>query len=239
MTSPTRPIARTAAVMSGALWAAGVLLGLGMLPGCAGRNSAEGAVETTLRFLPLAGPVASAEAEISGMVWIGDKLVLLPQHPERFTGPDSSVVFVIDEEPLFARLDSTDDAPLQPRRVTYHAPGLTEMVAGYDGLEAVAVVGNRVYFAIESVQDSVSRGFLISGSIDDSGEVVTVDLENPVPIPGAVNIPNMSFESLIVADDHLLALYEANGVNVNPRPNAFVFDLDLNYIGCIPSPIVE
>ena len=38
----------------------------------------------TPRLIEIAGPLADPDAEISSMVWYGDSLVLLPQHPERF-----------------------------------------------------------------------------------------------------------------------------------------------------------
>jgi hypothetical protein len=32
-------------------------------------------------IIPLSGPIDSKQAELSGLAWIGDTLVLLPQYP--------------------------------------------------------------------------------------------------------------------------------------------------------------
>ena len=39
--------------------------------------------EVTIREIPLTGPINSPDAQISGMAWHGDTLVILPQYPEK------------------------------------------------------------------------------------------------------------------------------------------------------------
>ena len=39
--------------------------------------------EVPVQVIPLTGPIASPDAQISGMAWYGDTLVILPQYPER------------------------------------------------------------------------------------------------------------------------------------------------------------
>ncbi|PSQ75955.1 MAG: hypothetical protein BRD37_07870, partial [Bacteroidetes bacterium QH_8_67_23] len=44
--------------------------------------------ERPVRLLPLAGPLSSADAEVSGLAWHGSDLILLPQHPFRMADAD-------------------------------------------------------------------------------------------------------------------------------------------------------
>jgi hypothetical protein len=209
-------------------------------PGNGGRAAAPvEAKETELQFFGLAGPIASPDAEISGLVWFGDLLVLLPQYPEHFAGPDSSGVFVLPREDLIATLDGERTGPLEPRLRTFPSPGLPLSVPGYDGLEALAIAGDRVYFTIEAVEETFSRAYLVAGRLVGAVDSLRLDLDKIVPIPADVKLPNMSFESLVVIGDRLVAIHEANGVNVNPNPGAYVFDLQLDFRGFVPSPNVE
>jgi hypothetical protein len=56
--------------------------------------------------LPLAGPAAAPESEISALFWYGDRLVLVPQHPERYAaGGDTLGFFVLDRADIVAAID--------------------------------------------------------------------------------------------------------------------------------------
>src|SRR5512138_133697 len=66
--------------------------------------------EVEVRNIPLAGPAAGSNAELSGLAWYGDWLILLPQYPERFpSGPDGSL-FAIAKADLLAFLDEKSSA---------------------------------------------------------------------------------------------------------------------------------
>ncbi|MFO7655263.1 MAG: hypothetical protein R6X25_15800 [Candidatus Krumholzibacteriia bacterium] len=197
------------------------------------------AVETELTFLPLAGRVARADAEISSLVWHGDQLLLLPQRPDLVAGGDSSVVFVLDRQDILDRIDGISTEPLLPREVLAHAPRLSELVPGYDGLEAAAMQGDRIYLIIETNLGTEAGAFLVAGRVESAFDSMRLDLERIVPVPISARLPNMSFESLVVVDDRLVAIQEANGLFVNPEPGASAFTLDLEPLGRIPGPAVE
>ena len=48
----------------------------------AAQNSYPDATETPVQILPLAAPLNTFEAEISGLDWCQNQLILLPQYPE-------------------------------------------------------------------------------------------------------------------------------------------------------------
>jgi len=47
-------------------------------------ESVEGVREASQFEIDLEGPIASAQAEVSGMAWCGDQLILLPQYPAMY-----------------------------------------------------------------------------------------------------------------------------------------------------------
>jgi hypothetical protein len=196
-------------------------------------------VEVEPQLIALAGDLDTPDAEVSGMVWYGDQLVIVPQHPERLSGGDRLYFYKISRAEILARLDSAQTAPIVPERLEVAARGLPHLLAGFDGLEAVAVRGDRVYVTVEAAEDSGSVGYLVAGAIAGDLASLRLDLSRLVRIPGPRHLPNMSCESLVVAGDRLLAVHEANGVRVNPDPRACVFDLDLNFLVAVAMPSVE
>ena len=194
------------------------------------------------QLLPLAGPAASPEAEISALCWCGDRLVLMPQHPERFgAAPGELGFFVLEQADLEAYLDGRAHGPLTPKAAVLEAPGLIEQLPGWDGLEAAASRGDTVYLAVEARVEGVMTGYLLRGHItrtDDSLRL-RIDPERVATIPVPVNLPNMSQEALVLAPDHIGVIFEANGEAVNPEAHVAVFDLDLTYRGPIPLDHVE
>ena len=212
---------------------------------CAGNCTGTGTgtdaalIEVEPVFLTLAGELSEPDAEISGMVWFEDKLVLVPQHPERLAEDGRLHFYLIERAEILARLDKNVADPITPERIELEARGLPQLLAGFDGLEAVAVSGDRIYVTIEAAQDSGSVGYLVEGRVVGDLERVRLDLTRMVRIPSPLHIPNMSVESLVLVGDRLLALHEANGAHVNPDPRACMFNLDLDFIAAIPAPQVE
>jgi hypothetical protein len=60
-----------------------------------------------------------------------------------------------------------------------------------------------------------------------------------VSIPPQADIGNISHETLFIYQEELYAIYEANGTNVNPDPEAHVFDLSLESHRTIELPNIE
>ena len=196
-----------------------------------------------IRLLPLAGPAANPDAEISAMCWCGDTLVLMPQHPERFGVADQPLgAFVLTRTEIESALDRPTTEVLTPRRVELRAPGLRESIPGWDGIEAVASRGNLVFMAVEARQNGRMVGVLLRGHAvhdGDGGLHLEMDTERNVPIAVPTDIANMSQEALVVCDDQVAVIFEANGINVHPGPHVALFGLDLAPRGTAPLEPVE
>ena len=186
-----------------------------------------------VRLLPLAGPITSPEAEISGMAWWGDTLVLLPQYPERF----GDVLFALDKAEILARVQARGEIePLRPRTIAFDGGGAARL-PGYEGFEAIAIHGTSVFLTVET-SPALMRAFLVKGEARVEGPSIRVG-GAAVPIEPPVDLDNMSHESLVFRDGRVLALFEANGATVNPRPNGALFDADLRALGMVPFPALD
>lgn len=194
--------------------------------------------EQPVTILPLSGPIADPSAELSGLGWYHDKLILLPQYPDRFADGDGALFF-LPKENIVAALDGTHQTPLEPTLVHLIAPGLKESIPNFQGFEAIGFHGDQVFMTIEAGEGIDMHGYLISGTVASDLSEITLDTSNVVEIPMAFPSDNHSDEALIVTDDAVLTFFEINGAELNPSPVAHVFDLDLNPQGTISIPNLE
>ena len=190
-------------------------------------------------ILPLAGPVAAPDAEVSGLAWHGETLVLVPEEPDRFAPGDTLGLFVLEGEEIRAALAAGDGRFLTPRLLPCVAPGLIQLIGGFDGLEALALVGDRVFLAVEAKQPGAMAGYLVGGRYDLAGGVIHVDAARRTPIPLGVDIFNVAVEALVGDGERVIAIVEANGRNLRPQPLAPAFALDLSPLPPLPFPMIE
>ncbi len=201
--------------------------------------TAGGAVEYPVTEIPVSGPVAKHRAELSGLAWYGDYLILLPQYPDFAVKEEDGAVFALPKADLLAYLAGARAAPLEPLPIPFVAPGLADKIEGFEGYEAIAFLGDRAFLTIEAEQEGGMKGYLVSGRIAANLSALTLDTTTLVEIEPQSRLENMSYESLLAADDRLVTIYEANGVDVNASPVARLFDTELMPAGMIPSPHVE
>ncbi|MCI0521740.1 MAG: hypothetical protein L0Z70_15955 [Chloroflexi bacterium] len=196
-----------------------------------------GPPEVPVQLLPLAGPLSAAQAEISGMAWYQDNLILLPQYPNRF-GSGDGALFAIPKAEILARLDGSQADPLVPQEIPFYAPDLEGRVRGFEGFEAIAFNGENVYLTIEAHPWGM-MGYLIAGYIAPDLSAVTLNTANLSEIPPQADILNFTDETLLIFGYRLVTLYEANGAQVNPHPAARLFDASLQPQDSLSMPNVE
>lgn len=185
-------------------------------------------VEQPVVVIDLAGPMAAPEAEISGMAWYGDYLVLAPQYPDRW----QNSLYYLTKTEILAFLDGALDTPLTPRPIPLVAPNL-QVISGYEGVEGIKFLGDRVYVTVEA-RPSAMQGYLFAGTIAPDLSLISLDTANPRPIAPQTDISNMSDEAITIVGDTIVTFYEANGAAINPAPVAHRFDLDLNPLPDLP-----
>lgn len=190
--------------------------------------------EQSVIEIPMAGPVSKANAEVSGMTWYKDWLILLPQYPSVV----ENSLYAIHKSDLIAFIDDKREGPLTPRAIASNTADLEDL-PNYEGVEAIAFNGETVYITVETDQGSEMAGYLVAGTIEQDMSTLTLDTSTVVSIPAQTSVDNYSEESVLVFDDVIMTLYEANGSQVNESPKVHRFDRQLSDLGAVPFPNVE
>jgi hypothetical protein len=177
--------------------------------------------------LPLAWPLDQPAAELSDLAWAGDDLILLPQFPSRFEPRPGGSLFKIRRADLERWVGGDRRAPLEVRTVAFEAPGVVDRVEGFQGFEALAIDGRRIFLAAESRSDGRMRAHLLRGDIDAAHERVTVRADSLVELPCPNNLNNIAYEALTVYRGSVVTFYESNGQAVVRAPSALVWDESL------------
>ena len=195
--------------------------------------------EYKVRSIPLAGKLKNAWAEVSGLAWYGDHLIILPQYPGRFSLEADGRIFAISKGRIQDFLDGHSRAPILPREIPFVAGGVEKKIKGFEGYEAIAFKGNRLFMSIESKPGEQMMGYLISGEIATDLSALRLNTESLREIPPQAHLENMTNEALLVVKDRVVSLYEANGVNINSSPLAYIFDPSLRGLGTLSFPQIE
>ena len=175
--------------------------------------STEQTVERTPTLLKIGGPMKNSDEEISGMDWYNDNLILLPENLNGY-------VFAIKKAELDSRINSNDTTTIFPEQIKLNTPNYKELVPGFDSFEAIAFRGYEVYLTIEiKFADSMSC-LLARGHIDEKTLEITVPEQNLTVIDVPTYVDNMSYESLVIDKDRIIALFEANGDSLIKSPYA-------------------
>ncbi len=226
-----------ALLLSVAVAAAALVAPIGRAPeapreqAAAPREKPEAPREQPVVPIPLGAGLERPEAEISGLAWWGDELLVLPQYPARF----GERLFAIRRDAIERFLDGRGEPPA-PRPVPLVAPGL-EGWAGFEGFEAIAVRGEQVFVTVE-VETDRPEGRLVRGRIVGALERIELDVAGAVTLPAQTPIENLAYEALAVDGDRVMVLYETNGAN-NPAPRVRVFDTELRPLGDVALGAVE
>ncbi len=189
-------------------------------------------IEVAIHPLPLAAPLDARGAELSGLAWCGDDLVLLPQFPR-------DALFAIEKAAIRAALASGDDTLLTARLIPFEAAALREQISDFEGFEAVAFHKGHAYFAIESESRGRMSAWLVRGHVEDGCATIQLEMETAVEVPLPVQIFNMAIEAMTIAKDQVLVFFEANGGKLVTEAQIQAFDLDLKPVGLHSMPAVE
>jgi hypothetical protein len=179
-----------------------------------------------VKQIPLVGPIASPEAEISGMAWYGDILILIPQYPNHFPLNGEGSVFALHKSDVLDFIQGRSNKPLSPIQIAFSAPNLESSIRGFEGFESIAIDGDQVFMTIEA-KPSGMMGYLIAGTIASDLSEIRVDPTRISQILPQTGLPNFSDEALLVFGSRLITIYEVTGEPFNPAPVAHMYDFDL------------
>lgn len=209
-------------------------------PAAAGDSSVE---EHAILPIALSGPGSQAEAEISGLGWYGNILILLPQYPQRMAESAGGALLGLPRDVIAAYLEARAGggapAPLEPQLIQFNSGGIERSIAGFEGFESIAFSGDRAYLTIEASAGNTMKSYLVRGQMSADGSAFTLDAAGMVEAPLKTQISNFSNEAILVDGERLLLFFEANGVDANPAASALVYSLDLQPQGELALPHLE
>ncbi len=195
--------------------------------------------ESRVLEIELEGPVANSRAEISGMAWCGEQLILLPQYPDMFGEDGIGAVFSISKAEIEAYLADESPEGITPALIPYDSAGFSDLMSDFEGFEAIAFDEGVFYVTVEARQADGMVGYVVKGRVEGDCSRFVLEPETRVAIQPQADLSNMSDETIIIYQDRVYTIYEANGINVNPQPVAHVFDLALNLLGELALPNIE
>jgi hypothetical protein len=195
--------------------------------------------EVAVQEIPLSKPASLNSAEISGMAWYQDTLVLLPQYPHRFGSNDQGALFALDKSTILSFIQDGKPEILSPKLIVFDDGGLRDEIQGFEGFEAIAFDGDQVFLTIEASPHKKMKGYLVAGRIQPDQSEIRLDPGTLVEIPLEKNISNLSDEAIIIYNQKILTFFEANGRKVNPAPVAHQFNLNLVSQGGLSFPNIE
>lgn len=181
--------------------------------------------EAPVVSIPLSMGLEASEAEISGLAWYGDELVVMPQFPDRFESDSGGSLFAYSRADLSSWLDDRSNPEPMPRRIPL-AIEASESLRGFEGFEAIAFHGDAVFFAVEAETEDGMIGYLCKGRVVGSLDKIEIDASMAVQLTKQTELDNIAYEALFVTGDRVVAIYEANGAS-NQRPVARVFTTSL------------
>ena len=166
-------------------------------------------VEQPIQEIPLGGLLNSAEAQVSGLAWFGDTLVILPQYPAWFPIQNSSAsLFTLSKAEIIAYLDGSSSEPLIPGQVPFRDGGISSLVDNFEGFEAIAFSNELIFLTIEARSNESWLGYLISGTTGPDLAEINLNPDTLTSIPAPVDIINKSNEALVVAGEIIISLFE-------------------------------
>lgn len=177
--------------------------------------------------IELAGDIVNGEAQLSGLAWYRDWLILLPQYPD-FAG-NGSFVYGLHKQAILDYLVQEAPIPLTPTPIPFNTNRLD--IFGSQGFEAVdfgLLDGvETAVFTIEAAPWGQMRGYLLRGQMAPDLSQLTLELEPIVEMLPQARQFNMAYEAVLIANNQVLAFYELNGARFNGNPQALGFDRTL------------
>ncbi len=206
------------------------------LPATILTTSLSTAVEQPVTLIALSGPLVTPRAELSGMAWYGDWLILLPQYPSRF----DNQLFALHRQDVVDFVVGRNQTPLQPFSIPLLDAGVQEQTLLFNGYEAITFIGDRVYLTVEATLGTSAMGYLVAGTIAPDLTEIRLDATQITQIQPQATLPNMSDETIVAVGDQLATIYEANGRFVNAEPVVHFFDgTTLSQVGTLPLTTIE
>lgn len=180
-------------------------------------------------YITLNGNITHPDQEISGLAWCSDNLVLLPQYPD-------NVIYSIPRDQIYEFLDSKRTT-ITPTEIKWITNEIEQGINGFEGFESIAFAGEQVYVTIEAEHHDGNSGYLAFGKI--KGDSIELCKKTLTKINTPVTLQNMTFETIVLSENTVNAIYEVNSEKVNEHPYYYELDRSLKNINKRTFPFVD
>lgn len=194
------------------------------------------ATEQPVTYLPMDGPLADRDSEISGLAWYGEYLMLLPQYPERL----GNHIFALPKSDILAVLDGDRTEPLSPIPIKFDSSEVASQIAGFEGFEAIAFSDKQVFLSVEASTPAGMKGHIFSGTLVPDLSELVIETDTSAEVISQSGLANMAEEALVVSEDRVVVIHEVYGAQLTDIPVTTAFDFTLTQVvSGVPFPRVD
>lgn len=171
------------------------------------------AEEIPVTLIPLAAPLDQPAAEISGLTWCKDTLIVMPQYPDRLNENGISHLYGIEKMGVYGFLNGTKTDPLSAQKIVLEEADLRTKIPFFDGYEALACQDNQLWLSIEAGSPKTAyQGYVVKAEFiqNASQAIIRIDTKQIWSIPSNSGLHNMGEEALLLAGNQVLTLHEIN-----------------------------
>lgn len=190
------------------------------------------------KILPIEGELGESSAEISGLCWYGDRLIVLPQYPSRFNS-DYGKIFYINKQEIKKFISNPNIKSLNYGFFKIDISGLEDLFVIGSGFEAVTINQNNIFFTIEHLNWGNTESKLIKGTIDSVNNEIVLDKQSITPVKNKLNFRNTSDETIIHYDNKIIPIFEVYGKNIHSEPKVPVYSPNLILTSELNFPNIE
>lgn len=168
--------------------------------------------ETSIQEISLAAPLNLDDAEISGLTWCEDKLILLPQYPRRISNNKLSYFYYLDKADILLALSKPDAKALTAKPILVNEKDLRKAVSIFDGFEAIECHDNKLWLSIEAVTFlGQYQSFVVPAEIRfEPTASINIEQEKLTHLPSLSKMRNMGDEAIVMSGDDVIAVHEIN-----------------------------
>ncbi|GHA10617.1 hypothetical protein GCM10008090_20330 [Arenicella chitinivorans] len=180
--------------------------------------------EIAITLLPLTAPFDDPDLEYSALTWCGDKLLMVPQFPERHVTGGYAQFYTLSKSAILDAIDDPDTARLTPTPLPLKEGTIRSIPTKFEGYEAAICDDTQVWLTIEGVNKlGHHQAWLVRGhrTGTDHQESIELDDLSVVSLSSYSKIHNMSEEAIVKIGNDILSMHEINDVRLGSPSQAY------------------
>ncbi len=186
--------------------------------------------------IPLAGDMSQDAAEISGLDWYGDKLIILPQYPGRYTTNANAHIYALNRQDIITHIQNPSGT-LTPQPMRFYQESIETLIAGFEGFEGIAFAGDVFYVLAEYTNGTEIGSYIVKGEVINAGTEFHLLPATRQKILSQSGLTNLGDESIAVYGDSVLTFHETYYSGSNPTRVVYQFAAsDLSPQGALSFP---